>query len=404
MGANLRKWALPGGAALVLVAGLVYAFWPQPVPVDMGTAERGPMIVTVDGEGRTRVKDVYTISAPVSGRVRRFTGEVGDEVVAGETVVATIQPSDPGFLDVRTQSELQAAAKGAEAARDQARAEMVQAEAAYDYAQAEYERAQKLAEKGNISESALDKARLEARLKKAAVETARAALNVQESKLQQARAALLSPESASSAGNDEACCLNVRAPETGTILRIFQESEAVVAAGAPLVEIGNPANLEIVVDLLSTDAVKVSPGDPVLIEDWGGDQTLNGRVRRIEPFGFTKISTLGIEEQRVNVIIDFTDPREVWRQLGHGFRVDTRIIIWKDENTLRVPVSTLFRVGENWSLMKVEDGRATLTTVSVGRMNNRFAQIRGGLTPGDRVILHPSDRIEDGMRVAERRL
>jgi HlyD family secretion protein len=398
----MRKSLFPGVAVLLVAVGLVYAFWPRPVPVGVITVERGPMLVTIEDEGETRVKEAYTISAPLSGRVARFDGHVGDSVAAGLSVVATIRPSNPSFHDVRTHSGLEAAVRAAEAARDLARAHVASAAAANEFAQAEFKRGRNLAERGTISRSGLDRARMEARTKKAELNEARAALRVREFQLQTSQATLLDPASADRVATSELCCFEVRAPVSGTILRVFQESETVVQAGAPLVEIGNPSDLEIVVDLLSTDAVLVSPDDDVLIEGWGGEQSLKGRVRRIEPFGFTKISALGIEEQRVNVIIDFADPPALWRKLGHGYRIVSRIVIWRGKDVLQAPLSALFRAQDTWALFKIVGGRARLSKIQVGRMNSRSAEIRAGLDAGDRIVLHPSDRIEDGVKIIAR--
>jgi HlyD family secretion protein len=399
---NLRKAVIPGATALLVVAGLVYAFWPRPVSVSLVTVERGPMMVTIDDEGTTRVREIYTISSPLAGRVARFEGKVGDSVTAGETVVATIRSADPSFHDSRAHSELGAAVKAAEAARDLARARVERVAAANDYAQAELKRSTDLAERGTLSRSALDRARMEARTKAAEFAEARAALRVRVFELQTARAALLGPGTAGAETSEESCCFKVRAPVSGTILRIYRESEAVVRAGAPLVEIGDPTDLEIVMDLLSRDAVSVSPGAQVLIDGWGGGGSLNGRVRRVEPFGFTKVSALGIEEQRVNVIIDFTDPPRLWKRLGHGYRVVGRIVVWRGKNVLQAPLSALFRAQGDWALFRVVDGRARLARVKIGRMNSRSAEILSGLDAGDLVLLYPSDRIEDGVRVIGR--
>jgi HlyD family secretion protein len=409
MAVNAKRWAVPGAAAVLLAAALVYAFWPRPITVSVGEVTKGEMLVTIEDEGETRVKEAYVISAPLTGRVARFEGKVGDSVVAGKSVVATIQPSDPAFHDVRTRSELEAAVKAAEAALDLAKAQVNSAEAAHDFALAEDKRAEELARRGTVSKSARDRARMEARTKAAALAEARAAVRVRSFQLENARAALLAPgggpPGAANPGADGPggrCCFEVKAPVSGTILRIYRESEAVVQAGAPLVELGNPADLEIVTDLLSTDAVLVSPGDAVLIDGWGGDQSLNGKVRRIEPFGFTKISALGIEEQRVNVVIDFTDPPATWRRLGHGYRVIARIVRWKGEDVLRVPLTALFRSGADWVLFKFSDGRAVRTAVKVGHINTEWAEVQSGLAAGDRVLLHPSASISDGTRVTAR--
>jgi HlyD family secretion protein len=410
-----RRWAAPGIATAALAAGLVYAFWPRPIAVSVAEASRGPMLVTIEDEGETRVKEAYVISAPISGRVARFEGKVGDSVAAGKTVVATIQPSDPAFHDVRTRSELEAAVKAAEAALDLARAQVASAQAASDFARVEYARARELTGRGTLSKSALDRARMEARTKDAALAEAKAAVRVRAFQLENARAALLAPGAGEGAGAaagaaaragkappGATCCFEVRAPVSGTILRIYRESEAVIQAGAPLVEIGDPAALEIVTDLLSTDAVMVSAGDSVLIDGWGGEKSLNGKVRRVEPFGFTKTSALGIEEQRVNVVIDFTDPPEAWKRLGHGYRVIARIVRWRGEDVLRVPLTALFRSGQDWALFKAVDGRARKTAVGVGQINTEWAEIRDGLVAGDKILLHPGARIEDGTRVTAR--
>ena len=398
----IRKNIVPGGALLLLLAGLIYAFWPKPIPVWVGAVERGSMLVTIEDEGETRIKEVYTISSPLSGRVARFEGHVGDSVTAGKTVVATIRPTEPTFHDSRTLSELQSAAKAAEAERDLARAHVTSTEAVSDFAIAEYERVNQLSARGTLSRSALDKARMEVRTKAAELREARAALRVREFQVQTAQAALLDPTSSQRARDGDLCCFEVRAPVSGTILRVFRESEAVVRAGEPLVEIGNPTELEIVVDLLSNDAVLVSPGDAVLIDGWGGERSLRGQVRRIEPFGFTKVSALGIEEQRVNVIVDLTDPPKTWNRLGHGYRVVARIVRWRGKNVLKVPLSALFRTGDAWTLFRIEDGRARRVIVRVGHMNDRSVEVVSGLAAGNTVLLHPGDRVEDGTRVVAR--
>ncbi len=260
-----------------------------------------------------------------------------------------------------------------------------------------------------MSQSALDRARMEARTKRAALAEARAAVRVRSFELETAKAAVLSP-GAGAAGSAKPkaqaglCCFEVRAPVSGTILRIYRESEQVIEAGAPLVEIGDPGGLEIVTDLLSTDAVTVSPGDAVLIDGWGGAKSLNGRVRRVEPYGFTKISALGIEEQRVNVIIDFTDPPELWKRLGHGYRVIAHIVRWRGKDVLKAPLSALFRDADDWAVFRIQGGRAKRTKITVGHINSESAEITGGLEAGARILLHPSARITDGSRVKPREM
>lgn len=401
MNSLVRKWMFPALAGGLVVAGLVYAFWPQPVPVDISFVDRGALTVTVEDEGETRVRENYLVSAPLPGRVLRFDGDVGDPVQAGVTPLATIRPSDPAFLDQRTRSELEAAVKAAEAGRTQTAAELAKLEAAFDFAEAEYMRAKPLAEQGTISQSRLDRALMEMRTQAASVQTATANLAVRDFELERARAALLDPGAPASTPPDT-CCFIVTAPVSGRILRILHESESVVTAGTPLIEIGDPADLEIVADLLSTDAVQASEGDAVIIDDWGGGRPLNGVVKRVEPFGFTKVSTLGIEEQRVNVVIDITDPHDDWQRLGHGYRVDVRIVIWHAEDVLLVPLSAIFRQGQDWAVYVVEDGYATMKRIEVGRMNTHLVEVLGGLQEDNAIILHPGDRVTDGTPVTSR--
>ena len=403
MGPTARRVLIWGVLAALLAAALVHAFMPQPVPVDLGAAARGALRVTVDDEGRTKVKDIYVVSAPLAGRALRIEIEAGDAVIAGESVVATIYPGDPAFLDVRSQSEAEADVKAAEAARALARAELERTRAEMAFALDDYSRAAALADRQHISERALDAAELEVRTREAAVASAEAALLVRDYELERARAALIEPgQGGPSRQGPDACCVEVRAPIDGRVLRVIHESEGVVAAGEALLEIGDPRALEIVTELLSSDAVKVAPGAEVLIEAWGGGEVLAGRVRRIEPFGFTKVSALGIEEQRVNVIIDFVDPPDRWRSLGHGYRVETRIIVWQGDDVLKAPVSALFRDHEDWAVFVAANGVATLRRISIGHTNSLEAEVLDGLEEGERVVLHPSDRVEDGAPVVAR--
>ncbi len=386
---------------LGVVAALAYSFQPQPLAVDMAEVETGSLAVTLDGEGQTRVKDIYVVSAPVAGRKLRITKKVGEPVEANSTVLAAIEPSDPVFLDVRSTAEANARIKAAQAARTLAQAELKRYTAELDFARAELKRAEALVKRGTISKRDLERAELDMRTKEAAVSTARAALRVKNFDLEMAKAALIDSDK-SKGGTGNACCVNVRAPINGNILRVVIESAAVVPAGAPLLEVGDPENLEIVVDLLSSDAVQVRLGDEVLIDDWGGGETLKGVVRLVEPAGFTKISALGIEEQRVNVLIDFAEPPARYQRLGHGFRVETRIVIWRGENILRVPMSALFREGDEWAVFAVRGKAARLQTLKIGKSNGEYAEVLEGLAAGDRVVQHPSDVIVDGSEVVMR--
>lgn len=396
---RLLFW-LPMAAAVALA--VLWLFWPRAVPVDFATAARGPLQVSVSDEGETRVKDVFVVSAPVPGLMRRIALEAGDPVVANETVAARIEPSDPAFLDLRTEAEARAAVKAAEAAQRLAVASVTRAEAELDFARAELARYRGLAERDTISANDLDAAERRARTSAAALEEARAALRVRESELAQARARLMAPGLARRQRSAECDCVDVLSPVSGRVLRVLKESEGVVASGEPLLEVGNPGELEIVADLLSTDAVRVQPGQRVLVEAWGGGEPLEGRVRRVEPFGFTKVSALGIEEQRVNVVMDFTDPPGRWQRLGHGYRVEPRIVLAEKADALKVPRAALFRDGGKWAVFVRDGGRATLRHVQLGLENGLEAEIVEGLAEGDEVVLQPGDRVSDGTRVRSR--
>jgi HlyD family secretion protein len=397
----LKRLTFWGPLALVLALVLAWLFRPGAVPVDLVAVDRGPLTVSVSDEGETRVRDMYVVSAPIPGRMRRIELEVGDPVVADQTLVARIEPSDPSFLDVRSAAEARANVDAAAAARTHAEAQVRRVQAELDFARAEYERIRALARSHTVSENELDSAQRRARTAEAALAEAQAERKVRDSEYQVARARLLAPNAARARVAD--CdCVSVYSPVSGQVLRIVNESEGVVASGTPLVEVGNPGLLEVVVDLLSADAVRVQSGQRVVIEAWGGDQPLDGVVERVEPFGFTKVSALGIEEQRVNVVIDITSPRERWERLGHGYRVEPRIVLWESSDVLRVPLSALFRQGDQWAVFVERDGRAELREVEIGQGNGLQAEVRAGLDAGERVVLHPADRVSPGVRLAER--
>ena len=396
-----RRGLFWGLLLAALVAALAFAFRPQPVLVDLAEIKRGRLAVTVDEEGETRVRDVFVLGAPVAGRARRIEAEAGDLVKEGLTVLAQIEPIDPAFLDVRSQAQAEAAVKAAEAALALAKAELEKTQAEFKFTVTEIERARTLITKETISEAYLDKVEMAYATGKAAVETAKASLQMRSFELDRARAQLVSPiDTQAQHGMCE--CVPITAPVSGQVLRVLHESAGVVAAGEPLLEIGDPADLEIVADLLSADAVTVEPGQSVVIEEWGGPEPLNGRVRRVEPYGFTKVSALGIEEQRVNVMIDLTDPPARWARLGHGYRVEVRILLWEGEDVLKLPTSALFRVGDSWAVFAEVDGRARQRRVEVGRQNGLEAEVIDGLAAGEGVVLHPSDRVFDGVRIKAR--
>lgn len=396
-----NKRTLGIAALMMLAAGGVWFAWPQPIEVDLATLTKGPMEVTIDDEAKTRVRHVYTVSAPVAGKVLRISPprHIGDQVTKDETVMAVMQPTLPSFHDARTHEELRAALAAADAAVELAAAEMHRIEAALTFSRTELGRAEALAHTEAISVKALDGARFDVETNEAALASAKAQLEVRRNERDSVAARL--GEQPATPEADPACCIQLRAPATGSVLKIIQESEGVVQAGAPLIEIGDPLDLEIDADLLSTDAVRIKQGALVWIDNWGGPP-LQGRVSRVDPAGFTKVSALGIEEQRVQTTIDFTDPPAKWSALGHDYRVIVHVTIWRAEDVLAVPVAALFRQGDEWAVFAVRDGHARATIIKVGHRNNRTAEILSGLAAGDRVVLHPSDRITDGVNVAER--
>ncbi len=394
---RLAFWAVSG---LAVAAAAYWMLQPQPTPVDLGTVTRGPLRVTLDHEGQTRVRERYVISAPVSGRVLRIALEPGDRVEAGRTDLATLLPVPAPLLDARTQAQAEARVSTATATLEQARAALEQARTAAAFADQERERLAKLFAAEAVSERDRDTADNEARLRRQAVRVAEAAATAAARELDVARATLTATTEGRQAGGSP---ISVRAPIDGVVLRRFRESEAVVGAGEPLVVLGDLDTLEVVADFLSIDAVRMQPGLPALIDRWGGAEPLKGSVRRIEPAGFTKISALGVEEQRVNVIVDLNDPPEARTALGDGYRVEVRVVIWAAPDVLRVPASAVFRVGEAWHAYVVGAGdRVESRPVELGRQTGLEAEVRSGLAEGDRVVLYPSDRVTDGVWVVVR--
>lgn len=382
-----------------VAAAVVVALRDPAVGVEVGRASRGPLVVTIDDLGETRVTDLFVVSAPITGQLLRVPLKPGDQVVPKATVLARIQPVEPGPLDARAYAQAQAEVRSLQAQMAAAQSRVSEARAEQMLSEREFSRASELAERGFISRTNLDRALAARDGSRAAVAAANQTVQAVAQNLQAARASLL----VSGTGASGAGAVTVTSPVPGFVLRVPQESERVVVAGTPLVEVGNPDQLEFVTDLLSADAVRVRPGAAVLIEDWGGDRPLRGRVRLIEPYGFTKISALGVEEQRVNVVISFAEPRKAWQRLGHGYRATVRIITSSAPDVLKVPISALFRTAGAWTVFTVDsDGRARLRRVKAGRMNDEEAEIVRGLESGDRVVLHPSDKIENGVRVRER--
>lgn len=396
------------GVGALIVAALAAAFWPRPVLVDLGQVARGAMRLTIDEEGRTEVSEPYVVSTPVAGRLLRVEVDPGERVARGETVIARMRPTNPAVLDIRTREQALAGIAAAEAAERVAQADLNAAGAARDLAERELGRTERLVERQVAGEAALDKARQEYRVAEAQVETAEAAIAMRRAELANARAMLIRFDDAEPGATLEPAeqeDIPVYAPSDGRILRIIQRSETTLPAGAPILEIGDVEDdLEVVVELISSDAVQVALGDTVLIEEWGGPQTLIGEVTQIDPFGVTKTSALGVEEQRVPVTVALRSPAEERVGLGHGYRVEARIVIWERADALRAPASALFRAGEGWAVFALEDGRAVRRAVEIGRNNGVYAEVLSGLGAGDRLVLYPSAAVSDGTRVAEREI
>lgn len=403
MRSKIKRNIVRAAAGVIFVLVLLSAFWPRPELVDLAVVKQSRLQVTLEEEGETRVRDRFVVSAPLAGRVLRIELEPGDQVIADETVLATFQPQEPILLDTRSRAEAEANARAARASLERARADRDRAEAEAQFARAEAERFRRLAVERIVSDEELESAELKARSSVEALEAAEYSAQTAAYQLEVARARLLrgtadgDPPSAAS-GNP----ILLRSPINGVVLRRLRESEAVVPAGEPLLEVGVPDDLEIVADYLSADAVKIRPGDRVVIKDWGGDEPLEGRVRRVEPSGFMKISALGVEEQRVNVIVGLVDPPEARRGLADGFRVELEVILWEEEDVLQVPTGSLFRASDEWAVFVAEGGTARQRPVEIGRRGGLVAEIVGGLEEGDRVILHPGDSIVDGLRIEQR--
>jgi len=401
-----RSWTTIA-AGILIVGAIVWAFWPRPLLVDIGTVERSSMIMTINEEGKTRVRDAYVVSTPVAGRLLRIEVEPGDEVIGGKTVIARMLPSNPSSLDIRTREQARASVTAAEAAVRVARADLNKAKADKDLADLDVERKRTLKKTGTVSQVAVEIAERTWRVANASLDQAKAGISMRQADLANARARLINFNEAPAVidatkiSGDEA--VPMLAPTSGRILRVLQKSEITLAVGKPILEIGDISNdLEIVSELLSTDAVRISPGNRVIISNWGGPTPLNGIVERVDPWGFTKFSALGVEEQRVNVIIKFLDPPQQRKSLGHGFRIEARVVIWENKDTLTVPSSALFRQNQDWVVFVVEKSRATLKKVTIGHNNGIQAEVLDGLKADEKVVLYPGAGLSNGSRVKKR--
>lgn len=380
--------------ALLVFAALAYAFMPKPVRVETARVARGSLSVTIDAQGRTRVRDRFTVAAPLACFVQRISLRAGDSVKAGD-VLAEVRAQDAPMLDTRARAQLQAAQGAAEAGQRQAQTRVTAAQAALAFAQWKVEQDRGLRKSGDVSEEVFRASELRLVAAQEDLKSAQFGLQVSDFNVQQARVALL--RSAEAPGGEG---LIIRSPVSGRVLRLWQESEGAVMAGAPLLELGDPERLEVVVDMLSTDAVRIGYLSPVEIVHWGGDGPLSGKVRVVEPSGFTKVSALGVEEQRVNVIVDFNEPRARYAALGDGYRVETRTQVWRRDNVLKVPGSALFRSGDGFALFVVDQQKAVRREVVVGRRNGLEAEIVEGAAEGQSVIVHPGDAVTDGVAIS----
>ena len=385
--------------AAVVAAGLAYGFMPRAVPVDVAEVKRAPLAVTVEEEGKTRVRERYTVSAPVAGFVRRIGLKAGDAVAAGQAI-AVIEPARAAALDPRARAQAQAQASAAQAALAAAQENVRAARAAAQLTQQERARAESLRQSNFLSAQALDAARTAETRARAAEAAAQHAVRVAHFDLATARAAVAGTARLQAGGTAEQ--VQVRAPVAAHVLKLLHESEGAVATGQPLLEIGDPASLEVEVEVLSAHAVKIAPGSKVILDRWGGERPLEGRVRVVEPSGFTKISALGVEEQRVRVIVDFSSPREAWARLGDGYRVEARFVLWEGKDVLQLPTSALFRQGEGWAAFVIDGRRARLVPVGIGQRAGLATEVAAGLKAGDRVVAHPDETIKDGVRVKPR--
>lgn len=391
---------LSGLAVAVAVGGAIYvAFSEKPVMVDIARVATAPMQVTVKEDGITRIRNVYAISSPIAGHLDRVEFSVGDPIAAGESITS-IHPLDPPFLDTRTRTELMAAIDAARSSVAVAEVELIRARTARDLARASEARARKLAETNIVSESELERQTGEVELAEAQVRSSEAMIALRRAELASAQARLTQPGQTPIAAANGECCIAITSPVDGIILSLNAKSEQAAAVGQLIAEVGDPSDLEITVDLLSADAVRIQPGSAALITGWGGADALSASVERIEPSAFTKVSALGIAEQRVNAILSLDAPPPT--DLGHGFRVVANLITWSSEATLQLPLSALYREGGGWAAFRAEDGRAQVTPVEIGHMTDRYAEILSGLSEGDEVILYPGDALEDGSLIADR--
>jgi HlyD family secretion protein len=388
------------GVTAVIGLGII-AFRTEPVPVDLVAVTRGPLQITVNADGKTRIKDRYEIFAPIAGTARRSPVAVGDELIKGQTVVAVVEPVAPGLLDSRSRLQAEAAIQEARAALQVAETRQHQANEELAFAQSQLERTKRLAERGVVSMTQLESDGQRKDIAEASRDTAVASRAMASSALARAEALLVEPADAYRQ-MAESCCVEIRAPVSGVVLAVDTISEHTVGPGQRLLSIGQTDQLEIVADLLSGDAVRLTVGAEAIVERWGGPEPLLARIRSIEPSARTEVSALGINEQRVYATLDLLSPAHERVGLGDGFAVFLRIIEWSGDDLLLVPLSAVFREGENWGVFAVDGSVAHKTTIKLGKRNGSFAQVMDGLVDGQNVITHPGDAIADGVKIVDR--
>ncbi len=394
----LVKWFFYLMIVTAIGYGLYLALLPQPVDVDLAPLETGSMLVTVNEDGKTRIREKYVVSAPLAGRLLRVDMNPGDEVLINDKPLAVIKPRDPVLLDAREVRQAEMRVKTQEAILEQAGPSVESAKAALEFAEIDAKRLTRLNETGSGAQVEYDQGILNLRMKQEAYRAALYAKTIAEFELEQAKAALMYTRK-----DDDQPNFKLVAPIEGRVLRVFQESATIVNPGTPLIEIGDPHDLEVVVDVLSSDAIQIQPGADVILERWGGEKSLRGQVKLIEPSAFTKISSLGVEEQRVNVIIDLLDPLTARTALGDGFRVEAKIVTWQGKDVLKVPSGAMFRKDGKWAVYTVEENTAILRFVEIGRQNELEAEVLSGLQASDLVIMHPGDKITHGIAIKPRK-
>lgn len=406
----MKRWIWIIALAAIAAAGIFLGLRPQPVPVETAAVTTGPLRVTVEEEGKTRLRSRYIVSAPVAGYMPRLRWKAGDTIPSG-VIVATLDPPRPVVLDARTRDQSDARVKSAEAAlavaeaRVRAQQEQVRvAQSDAEFLRRQRDREETLRKSGDVAAEKLDRTLSELRRVEAAtaaaeraVVTARAEVESARADIAAARATLRQVTAGPAAGGER---IAIAAPAGGRVIRVIRESEGVVNPGDALIEIGNASALEIVVEVLSADAVRIAPGTRVILMRWGGEKNLEGLVRVIEPGGFTKISALGVEEQRVRVVADITSPESEWKPLGDGYRVEAAFVLWEAPNVLQVPANALFRYQDGWAVFVVEAGFARRRKVQIGHRTGLAVEITAGLRSGETLVAHPDETVDDGKQVA----